>query len=371
MPNFSDALQGYENGANNAVRVGAERLSIPTPVQSFLAQLQKQKEFGLQQQQVGALEAYRQALAGNAGQRVENQGQRNQDLAKAAADKQALAEQKLKQALQLSSRRLDIQQQIANTNQATAEGRQKVLGLQAQLQDIDLQTRDAMNDAKINFYNAGGQQRVASATKDTATTPGSGIANPKDALSIYTASQKQADAYNRMGAGIKGFVPKVPLTMEQAKDLAAQANTGTAEPAEKDAPVLQDNPGPQSQLGVQPSDLLTQPQPTMLEALLKRKLPQRVGTPVVVPPASPTNGPPSDTGPYPPQPDTTPNYPVDASGFSRFNMGDPKQASMAPDGSAQVVDPLHGQLSQRAPGTYSLNGKQYLVDGSGMIQALT
>lgn len=369
MPNFSDALQGYENGANNAVRVGAERLSIPTPVQAFLAQLQKQKEFGLQQQQVSALESYRNALAQNAGQRVENQGQHYQDMATAAAAKQALAEDKLKQALILSNRRMDIQQQIANTNQATAEGKQKVLGLQAQLQEIDLQTRDAMNDAKINFYNAGGQQRVASATKDTATTPGSGIANPKDALSIYQKSQQQADAYNRMGAGIKGFVPKVPLTMEQAKDLAAQANTGAPEPAEKDALPLQEAPGPQSQLGVQPSDLLAQPQPTMLEALLKSKKPvSKEGLPVggIGP-----SGPPPPEGPYPPPPNTTPNYPVDASGLSRFNMGDPKQASMGPDGSAQVIDPLHGQLSQRAPGMYSLNGKQYLVDGSGMIQALT
>lgn len=398
MPNFSDALQGYENGANNAVRVGAERLAIPTPVQAFLDQLHKQQELGIQRQQVQALGGYRQGLLQNAGQRIENQGQRNEDLATAASAKQALAEQKLKQALALSSRRLDIQQQIANTNGATAEGKQKLMDLQSQLAQVDLQSRDALNEAKINFYNTGGEQRSASAAKDTATTPGSGVANPKDAMTIYLKSQADADKANRTNAGIPGYVPKVPLTMEQARDMAAQFNTA---PAEKDALTLADSPDAYTPSMRNSNDKLTPDQPTApdiqpvpqapsmppmssnlppvdvpqqqnpLEALLKRGMSER-GTMNKqkrlqgMPPA-PTMPPPVNAGPQPPQPDMTPNYPI--------NAGAPVPGPVIPLTDQQpvqqaAVDPLHGQKSMREPGVYSLNGRQYMVDGSGTIQAL-
>lgn len=375
MPNFSDALQGYENGANNAVRVGAERLTIPTPVQSFLGQLHQNQEMGLQQQQIQALGNYRQALIGNAGQRIDNQGQHYQDMAVAANAKQALAEDKLKQVLMLSNRRLDIQQQIANTNQATAQGKQKVLDLQAQLQAVDLQTRNALNQSKINSNNMGGMQRFASATKDTATTPGSGVANPRDAMTIYLKSQADADKYNRMNSGLPGFKPKVPLTPDQARDLAIQFNTAPNDTPPEDSPGDSSTPSPvpggmaqlsgMDQLGSMGEDPMVPPEVNPLMAFLKRPFNPNVTKQLQGPGSAPAPPPPG-TDPYPPPVNTTPNYPI--------NAGPPVTGHVdpIPDPTTQqaTLDPLHGMYSQRDPGVYSMNGRQYLVDGTGVIQAL-
>lgn len=360
---YSDALNGYQEGANNALRVGAERLSIPTPAQSFLQALRERQQMGLQQQEVQGNLALRNALLGVNQDKANAMAQHYADLADAARAKQGLAEDKLKQALVLSSRRLDIQQQIANTNQATAEGRQKVLGLQAQLQDIDLQTRDALNDAKINFYNSGGMQRQAGAQKDVATTPTPGQINVNPEQAYKTMVDQQSKA-----AVLSGKPYTAPPFADFLKTLQSIPGVNLGAPTTPPAvpPAKGAAPGPQSALtGMDQNSLVPQdsnPLMALLKAPVRPNIPNRQ---VPFAPPAAANPAPVPEGNTPPPVNTTPNYPLSpeapSSGF-QAPVGDVTQTA--------AIDPLHGQQTFRPAGLYTLNGKQYSVDQNGIIQAM-
>lgn len=351
MPDFSNALQGYLAGMQANSR-------LQTPVQAFLQQLRESQQQQLQREQAQGLMAFRKGMLGNTADRTAAMLQHYADMADVANRKAATSENRLAAWQNFQQQSLNIKNLMAQAQAGNQTARAKLADAQAAFvkSKQDLQDQFGADQAQsiINRNNA-------MADLSGARTGQIGEPSYGDVLKAFNAKQK---AYDSLLPSQQKTTPKPTMqdayqSLIQAKPASSATPGGQASltPNADTLPPLPDSAIPQD----------TNPLLAMLKAIHTQRIPSQVSqsTGSATPPAAP---------PIPPGPTSTPtlpsvNYPLSPEPMPQGfvtpvgDIGDTfgQQAS---------ADPLHGMYSQRDPGVYQMNGKQYLVDGSGMIQAL-
>ena len=346
MGQFSDALQGYDQGANNSLQIQEQNLNRPTPVQAFLQQLRTNQEQSIQQQQVQGLVGYRNALVGNQGDRNVAVAQHYQDLANFN-----------NQRATTSDARLTAWQNIQNATLAVKQANQKVqagvAGANTELIQAKIQQVNAETSLKQVYGPAEAQSII---DRNTAASTFTGTKNTNAQGPSFSDVSKQYNTdlkmWGRLPLNQRGPMPTLQDSANKLQAIApgaAQKNAVTlADPSSSSAlspdPTATGVPDP-SGLGTS-GTLGTPPQMPMLPFMGGSPLPQDQPTQDALKKV------PRDPLAQLLQPSAPPDPPP------------PNVASM------NSMDPLHGQFSARTPGLYSMNGGQYLVDGSGMISAM-
>lgn len=339
MAQFGDALQGYLAGQEIAARQ-------PTPVQSFLAQLRESQQQKAAEKNAEGLMAFRQGMLGNTADRTAAMLLHYQDQADYNAKRADLSERRLQAKQAYDDEQLKLRKLVAEAQAGNQNARAALAKEQANLASVTADLKEAFGaDEAQSIIN----KNNAMANLTGAKTGQVGEPTYSDVQKQYQTDLKAWMATPPNKRGAQPTPQDAYQKLIQAKP-TADTDTSTA---------------PGGMASLQPTDmgldLGTAPNPLM--AMLKAKPMTKTGIP-----AKTSTQPTPLTGKiptYPSKPDTTPNYIQSAEPPStgyQAPMDDTKQVAS--------MDPLHGQYSQRDPGVYEMNGKQYLVDGTGMIQAL-
>ena len=322
MGEFGDALQGYQQGANNSLQIQEQNLNRPTPVQAFLQQLRSGQEMGIQQQQAQGLMAYRDAMVNNQSDRGTALAQHYQDQANNSDRRASIAEARNKASEDLQGATLAVKQAQQKV-QAGVAG--------ATIELLQAKTKEVTAEANVKqVYGPAEAQSVIA--KNQALTGFLGTRDTNAQNPSYDQVRKQLQvmqhSWGLLPYNQRGPMPTIDDADAALKSIAPGANAVPPSDTPPDPPAT----GPGSSLGVIP------PMPVLPSVL------PSMGTPQALPQADPTQ-----------EALKRPN------GNPMLKIVPPQEAS---------VDPLHGQFSTRTPGLYGMNGNQYLVDGSGMINAL-